>query len=309
VFLTAALLYRVYQEPHFQDDQPSGFLEQLVSELEFVRPRDRELRPRTGVETLRDSDADYLDTFPIFSPHGLADHEPAFGPLAELLADLSRKSALGTGTSTSPAARLPSVDHNQPRQDAVICSIEAGTAKSTLYFETMELLLGIELLSGCTQPRRLFSDTYKLPPLIPGLPGSRKAIVVSFGRFLLEEVSMPSLTLVAMEVVSSPVESQRGFHDTDVLLHEMYKWSGHPNHSDVRCPATPLSLQCIEYILRRYLGLRFADRAFKHTWENPYQTHCENAHLFFEENVVIEPNLVVSADTPYANPFYDFNGF
>lgn len=61
--------------------------------------------------------------------------------------------------------------------------------------------------------------------------------------------------------------------DMMCLQHGVHEAPGCTNRHDIRCPSPPLPLQFTEFVLRKYLALRFADDAFNLRQElpgNPY---------------------------------------
>ena len=103
--------------------------------------------------------------------------------------------------------------------------------------------------------------------------------------------------------VAVPIVNQVGFRDTDTLLREIFDQSGQPNHYSRYMESARPPLQCVQYILRRYFNLRFADDAFEAYRECPYRMLYANGDVFFEDRYYHD-GLVASADVPHEDLQY-----
>ena len=193
----------------------------------------------------------------------------------------------------------------------------------------MQLLLVIELLCTTTpRPTEVFLDALdacrdysgqRQPgphKLLESTQLSRKVSVVLFGKFFLEEIFMPRVTkdVSVTLLVAVPVDNQPGFRNTNVLLRQIFTSSGQPNHYTSYCEAARPPLQCVQYILRRYCNLRFADEAFEVHIDSPYRMLYTNGDLFLEDTIhgycpcedgrSTVGRLLTSADKPRGNLHY-----
>ena len=150
---------------------------------------------------------------------------------------------------------------------------------------------------------------------IPKYP--RKVSVVMMGIFQLEEIQLPAVCeasrtcLVINRVRRSSISQQPdGIADTSEfcimsLLRGMHEVPPFFNHHDTDCPTPWPPLQFMEFVLRRHLGLRFADAAFSLQRDigtpRPYLQLVQNGNIFYEEHDLV-PGLFVNAKIPPVNP-------
>jgi hypothetical protein len=326
VFLAGALLYRAYQAPHVlaTDDKPSDFLEAAAATLNDYRTNDEELWQE---QVLTARDIRYLLKFPVFNFEAYETHDPVFGQLAELLFNLSKDRALRNDYIPAPVLTM-SEGQGLRRRRRVETSepAESDLVKRVLFYETLEFLLAVEVLCPTARSQKVFLDgldtlhdgtggcqsgTHKL--LEPAQP-TRRVSVVRFGQFSLEEIYSPCIVedAIAKVPVSMPIDNQRGFRDTDLLLGLVFRTSGQANHYTTRDQAAHPPLQCVQYIFRKYFNLRFADSAFGMDIDDPYREFFSCGELFCEDMLrsysddgrSIARGLLISADKPHGHLNY-----
>ncbi|KAK2736013.1 hypothetical protein FQN57_000906 [Myotisia sp. PD_48] len=300
VFLAGAMLYRVYQAPHIlpDDDRPSDFLQTTRADLEEYRASEDGMPEEFD---LTESDISYLLKFPAFNFESYVQQEPVFGQLAELLFTLSKNRILQNNDIPAPRPfRKHSPGLRLANSKPFLCHCGKGDpVKGVLYYENMQLLLIIELLTrqqrstevfldGLNASRDATGDRQPFPhKMLEPTEPIRKVSVVLFGRFFLEEIYMPRVAGEAsIKVpVTIPVANQPGFRDTDILLSEMFNKSGQLNHYTRTNEGARPPLQCVQYIFRRYFNLEFSDPAFEASQTSPYRLIYADGDLFFEHHL------------------------
>jgi hypothetical protein len=272
-------------------------------------------------QVLTASDIRYLLKFPVFNFEAYGTHDPVFGQLAELLFSLSESRALQNDCLPAPVL---AVSQGLPRRRRIekFDPVETDLVKRVLFYETLEFLLAVELLCPTVRSPPVFLDgldtihdqtgqcqegTHKL---LEPAEHTRKVSVVRFGKFFLEEIYSPRIVedAIVKVPVSMPIDNQPGFRDTDFLLGLVFRTSGQPNHYTPHIQAAHPPLQCVQYILRKYFNLRFADRAFEVGYsDSPYRMFYSCGELFCEDMIrsysddgrSIAPGLLTSADKPH----------
>lgn len=303
VFLAGAVLYRAYQEPlsRAADEGPPNFLEKFV---EYIKSG------VGGGVTLTAGEIKYLFKFPVFNFEAWEGHEAPFGPLAELFVSESEKRAL-----LERKQDLPGLDR-RPDILAESCPFDI-TQASVLYNETVQFLLACEVFCGSEWTRislflrdEIDCEEYAHTLQFDGIKEdarTRKIQVFPFGHFFLQEISMPD-SVVKPVFPNLTTSANLEFPHMQSLLYEMNGTSGQPNHYDTNSPSALPPLQFVQYVFRKYLGIRFADDCFtgRHPSLGAYSDFGNDREPFCGrwESRTTECLRLDYADRPPANPFF-----
>ncbi|RDW67388.1 uncharacterized protein DSM5745_09254 [Aspergillus mulundensis] len=303
-YLTAgAVLCRAYYEPLLSEKKPTGFLYSLLSMLEGKVPRsaNSEYYPVWFTE----EEKGYLRSVPLYSSQGYdGGWEEAFRPLEELFVQESRKNAFPRPSKEHPS---PSESKSQRRLHATFgthsqnpLSLDADHHE-TLFTHLLHFLSLID-----NDIRYLISLPGDTPaedsadPIIHSLDG-----VFLFGSFTLMDITirqkgadksgsgsatdytscvafasptLPKLTsesiLSTPNQIPTPISNPNtsmylGYPNMHNTLKKIWDVSGLPNcyaWNPVHKTPPPVSL-FVEYMLRKYYGLRFSWRMFDATTE------------------------------------------
>ncbi|KAL4901134.1 hypothetical protein BDW74DRAFT_181988 [Aspergillus multicolor] len=292
-YLTAgAVLCRAYYEPLLSDKKPKGFLYSLLSMLEGKVPRsaNSEYHPVWFTE----EEKRYLQSIPLYSTQGYEEGgwEEAFKPLEELFLQESRRHSLHPPPSQhhqhpSPSPSKPSSQRDLFQRLGTPSTNPLSLPLSqhkTLFTHLLHFLALIDndiryliSLPGDT-PSENTSD-----PVTHKLDG-----VFLFGSFTLMDITIrhkntgahvafatPTLPKPTSETISpdstctSTQKEYLGYPNMHNTLKKIWDVSGLPNcynANPVHKTPPPVSF-FVEYMLRKYFGLRFSWRMFDATME------------------------------------------
>ncbi|KAL4936342.1 hypothetical protein BDV06DRAFT_227983 [Aspergillus oleicola] len=92
-------------------------------------------------------------------------------------------------------------------------------------------------------------------------------------------------------------------------LNQFWRHSGQPNHIRSHWPLPKLNLQFYEYVLRKYLNIRFSDSAFQYGYAVSYNLEITDQVMLnhpWDLNVEHLSHIFAGADVPFANsPYHD----
>ena len=278
--LVGAVLYGAYNEPFY--------LAEKEGRAEFL---DHCTCPsyKNWLSSITESDIDYLRRFAVYnfgtedeSATGQwiwKDYERVFGPLADwLVADGKTK-----GVEDNLGYWEPEEDDVNPETDA---APEYDSAELGVLREIMLLVAGYEHF-----PNKLASKS-KLERRESTLEGRRignpslKVSVVLFGRFCIEEISMPKFvgdggSYLLTKSLAPETESRS--LDIASVLHALQWKSTRPDLHD-GYPATcfPNAFQFLVYVLRKHVDLKFKPGLFEFWSDSDYQFQVKSGSIFDE---------------------------
>ncbi|KAL5048593.1 hypothetical protein BDW71DRAFT_195885 [Aspergillus fruticulosus] len=286
-YLTAgAALCRAYYEPLVCETRPRAFLFSLLSILEGKVPRSA----NSGDSFwgwFTEEEKRYISRIPLYDSRRYGEWKEAFKSLEELFVQESRKRLQPNPTSSSqpPAQAWPyqaqSIYTTFGAQSKNLQSLD-NTHLQTLFTHLLHFLY---LVDG--DIRYFISLPGDTPAESPDDPVTHSAPgVFLFGSFTLMDINirqkadgsyvahantvLPKLTSGAL--LSTPNAMSRmclGLPNMHNYLKKIWDVSGIPNCYDwnpVRKTPPPVSF-FVEYMLRKYLGLRFSSRMFDATIE------------------------------------------
>ncbi|KAL4796315.1 hypothetical protein BDV19DRAFT_398365 [Aspergillus venezuelensis] len=273
-FIAGAILCRAYYEPLISESRPKDFLSSLTGILGGVssRIRGRDTDPASPSEYpvwYTEEEKRYMGTIPIYDSQAYEQWGDAFGPLEELFVQESRKRSY----NKPPSPHKPT---------------KSGWLGKTLYGAFGSKAKNPFSLDAA-HSETLFNDIMGLLHLIDGdirslilLPGDTPAENTShpishslqlfpFGSFTLMDIRIrksvnplssttESNTAYASPTPIPPSSSVLSFSAMHNHLKKIQDCSGLPNcyFSDPLLKTPLPSSFFIEYMLRRYFGLRFA---------------------------------------------------
>ncbi|KAL4939591.1 hypothetical protein BDV06DRAFT_230916 [Aspergillus oleicola] len=279
-YLTAgAVLCHAYYEPLVSERRPRGFLSSLTGILEGISGRSRDRNSESEYPAwYTEEEKRYLSTIPIYDSQAYEKWGPSFAALEELFVQESRKRC----------NNHPSPPYKPSKEEGLgntLYRAFASKAKNPFSLDT-------------SHSETLFSDLLGLLHLIDGdirslilLPGdtpventshpiSHSLSVFLFGSFTLMDVRIRKSTnplsshIETVGAFASPSPlltstSQLSFPSMHNHLKKIHDSSGIPNcyFGDPLLKTPPPPSFFIEYMLRRYFGLRFAVDMFDATAE------------------------------------------
>ncbi|KAL4736548.1 hypothetical protein BDV11DRAFT_211122 [Aspergillus similis] len=291
-YLTAgAVLCRAYYEPLICEKRPRGFLSSLLSILEGKVPRSAS-RGDSFPGWFNEEEKRYISTISLYDSQRYEEWEEAFKPLEMLFVQESRKHSTPLSSDRArrpvPAPLSPEAeksDHSLYRtfgaQSKNLHSLD-NTHHQTLFAHILHFLYFVDgdiryfiSLPGDT-PAESTDD-----PLTHAVPG-----VFLFGSYTLMDINirrkaegscvayantvLPKLTSETILSTPNPnAEMYLGLPNMHNYLKKIWDISGIPNcygRNPVR-KTLPLVSFFVEYMLRRYFGLRFSSRMFDATLE------------------------------------------
>ncbi|KAL4995143.1 hypothetical protein BDV10DRAFT_203253 [Aspergillus recurvatus] len=283
-YLTAgAVLCRAYYEPLVCEKRPSGFLFSLLSILEGKVPRSANSGdPFPGWFT--EEEKRYISRIPLYDSQRYEEWEETFKPLEELFAQESRNHSQPYPICSQPQAspsQAQSIYHTFGAQSKNLHSLDKSQHQ-TLFTHLLQFLYLVDgdiryfiSLPGDT-PAESPDD-----PITHSVPG-----VFLFGSFTLMDINirrkgdgpcvahantvLPKLTSEILLSTPNPMSRMYlGLPNMHNYLKKIWDVSGIPNCYDwnpVRKTLPPVSI-FVEYMLRKYFGLRFSSRMFDATIE------------------------------------------
>lgn len=313
VLLAGAMLAGAFHEPFILADKegPPDFLQ----EFSFMQELSREDEDVEWPLPMTERDVEYLERFPAYSLNAYDKWGTAFGPFAEWLIEKGKTRRL----EEEYRSRSSGQDCATERSDRIqLDSIR----------EVLQLLVAYEHLCSRNKNNKFvngngkkgfarFSDGQSEVKIRGAV---RKASVVLFGVFQVEEISMPALVKDAAhtsvianpgvqmkehegDAIKSPsvVSSPSNIVDIDCILDTLYTNSTRPNHHD-GYPAPPPRLQLFTFILRKYFDLRFSEREFELFYKHqPYAEFIQESIIFRTggyENGIPWSGLLASYSSP-----------
>ncbi|KAL4973047.1 hypothetical protein BDW66DRAFT_169026 [Aspergillus desertorum] len=287
-YLTAgAILCRAYYEPLVCEKRPRGFLFSLLSILEGKMPRSANSED-SFMGWFSEEEKRHISGIPLYNSQRYGEWKEAFRPLEELFIQESKKHSIPLAPS-GPERRSAPVAENSDQSLYHIFGSKSTNLHSLddSHFRTLfaHLLLFLYLVDG--DMRYFISLPGDTPaespddPVTHSVPG-----VFLFGSFTLMDITirqkgdrscvahantvLPKLT--SETLLSTPNPSPKmylGLPNMHNYLKKIWDVSGIANCYDwnpVRKTPPPVSF-FVEYMLRRYFGLRFSSRMFDATIE------------------------------------------
>ncbi|KAJ5159569.1 uncharacterized protein N7482_006573 [Penicillium canariense] len=270
-----AVLCRSHQEPLSE------------SPKHLFQDRDKRLE-KPDEPLLKSEEMAHLLKYPVFNFEDYTRHESIYKDLAEFF---------GKQTEHRP----PSLDDPELLdaypEDAVSPQLDRYHAE-TLHVEMIQCLLSSMTLLNHTEQSKIFEEqtgTVEEP--------LKKITVVCLGSFYPETITLPRnpknahKTLLLKQAI--PRSKDSVWRSCSPLMNRileiMHSFSGQPNHYDEQYPTPPPPLQIFQYILRKYLGLRFSEDAFeREDLDAPHHLfvhHLEMGQLFLDGWPQVVPTL------------------
>ena len=252
VFLMGAVLCRVYQEPLMTS---SAVLCRAYEESLMLLEEDTTHRPVLVKWAL-----EHLLKYPIFNFEAYEDHDPIYGPLADVLVQESK----------IRAQREPTPENLVYLEEATPNELNRIHANK-LYAETLECLFAFLCLSNYHSGRAIFDKMLKHDEGLNGdAPGLKRRVTVVFlGQFYPEEILMPGCAqnacqfrLMKRAIPQSSETTNAYSKNFPDILSDLHLVSGQPNTYGDDRPTPHPPLQIFQFISRKFLGLRFAEDAF-----------------------------------------------
>ncbi|KAJ6010155.1 hypothetical protein N7499_004442 [Penicillium canescens] len=229
----------------------------------------------------------HLLKYSVFNFEDYARHESIYKGLAEFF---KKQTEHRPSTLDNPELLNAYPEDAVPQLDR--CHAE------TLHVEMIQCLLSSLTLLDHTGQSQIFEEqavTVEEP--------SKKITVVCLGSFYPETIALPDnpknahKTLLLKKAISETKDSAWRSCSPFMsrILEIMRAFSGQPNHYKEQYPIPPPPVQIFQYILRKYLGLRFSEDAFEsEDLDAPHHLfvhHLEMGHLLLDGWREVVPTL------------------
>jgi hypothetical protein len=274
-FLMGGVLCRFYQEP--LSESPDH----------LFQDRDKRVKQPDDEPLLKSEEMAHLLKYSVFNFEDYARHESIYKDLAEFF---EKQTEHRPSTLDNPELLNAYPEDAVPQLDR--CHAE------TLHVEMIQCLLSSLTLLDHTGQSQIFEEQ----AVTVGEP-SKKITVVCLGSFYPETIALPDnpknahKTLLLKKAISESKDSAWRSCSPFMsrILEIMRAFSGQPNHYKEQYPTPPPPLQIFQYILRKYLGLRFSEDAFEpEDLDAPHHLfvhHLEMGHLLLDGWPEVVPTL------------------
>ncbi|KAL4869847.1 hypothetical protein BDV12DRAFT_208177 [Aspergillus spectabilis] len=285
-YLTAgAVLCPAYYEPILSPEKPRGFLSSLVGLLEGVALQEGDEEGEEYPSWFSEAEQKYLQTIPLYDGQQHEKWETAFKPLEEIFLSESRKQAHAHPTSTTTPLQskkqgleksLYSIFGSKAKN---LQSLDPGHAEA-LFHHILQFLYLVDGDIRCQIS--LPGDT---PAEDTSEPISHSLSCFLFGSFTLMNITIrdnpttkspsafatptfPILTSATLQATTPTIIEYLGFSNMHNYLKKVWDVSGIPNsYGDPIFKTAPPVSFFVEFMLRKYFGLRFAVRMFNSSVE------------------------------------------